>query len=202
MPSVYRSSARPVPVADTIETAGVFRCGRHLVALSQVPGDGHSMTLIRRAGRDEAPGGLRLRLLALVRSHPGLTAAEAARELDVHYDTARYHLERLVAGGRVRRERYGGRLRFFPGDPGYDQVHRAVLVAARSPARREILDALHHIGPTSVLGLADQLDRAASTVSEHLGLLRAAGLLACKRSGRRVRYALTERAEHAWQALA
>lgn len=144
----------------------------------------------------EPAASTRDRVLATIRDDPGATAAHVARTLDVHYSTARHHLDRLAETGEVDRQRTGTGIRHFPAEAEYDPVQKAVLVADRSPTRRQLLAALAK-APSSVSRLADRLDCCVATVSDHLARLRKAGLVRCERAGRRVVYELAEGADRA-----
>jgi DNA-binding transcriptional ArsR family regulator len=66
-----------------------------------------------------------------------------------------------------------------------------VLKTLASPRRLEILHALAR-GPIEVGHLATQIGATQPNVSQHLGVLRAAGLVDAERSGREVRYHLSD----------
>lgn len=66
-----------------------------------------------------------------------------------------------------------------------------VLKTLASPRRLEILHRLAE-GPCEVGRLADELGISQPNVSQHLGVLRAGGLVEAERDGREVRYRLTD----------
>jgi DNA-binding transcriptional ArsR family regulator len=77
-------------------------------------------------------------------------------------------------------------------DPGKRRAPGdAPLVALAGSARARVLRLL--VRPRTTLELATSLRSAPATVSEHLGRLRAAGIVDRARSGRRVVYSLSER---------
>lgn len=67
-----------------------------------------------------------------------------------------------------------------------------VFAALASPARREVLRLLLD-GPRTVNDLASHFDMRRPSVSEHLGVLRSAGLVSERRAGRERRYQLDPR---------
>jgi ArsR family transcriptional regulator len=75
-----------------------------------------------------------------------------------------------------------------PPDPP-DLFRSAVLKALAHPARLRMLDELRR-GERCVCELRDLVDLDLSTVSKHLALLRAAGLVADERRGAQVFYQL------------
>lgn len=75
-----------------------------------------------------------------------------------------------------------------------DEIYRLqadVLKTLASPHRLEILHRLAE-GPLQVGRLADELGLAQSNVSQHLAVLRAAGVVEAERDGREVRYRLAD----------
>lgn len=66
-----------------------------------------------------------------------------------------------------------------------------VLKTLASPRRLEILHRLA-IGPRGVSQLADELRVSQPNVSQHLAVLRSAGVVDAERDGREVRYRLSD----------
>ena len=66
-----------------------------------------------------------------------------------------------------------------------------ILKTLASPRRLEILHALER-GPIEVGRLAEAIGATQPNVSQHLGVLRAAGIVEAERDGREVRYRLTD----------
>jgi DNA-binding transcriptional ArsR family regulator len=66
-----------------------------------------------------------------------------------------------------------------------------VLKTLASPRRLEILHALAR-GPIEVGRLADAIGASQPNVSQHLAVLRGAGLVEAERAGREVRYRLSD----------
>jgi len=66
-----------------------------------------------------------------------------------------------------------------------------ILKTLASPRRLEILHALAR-GPIEVGRLAADIGATQPNVSQHLGVLRAAGIVEAERDGREVRYRLTD----------
>ena len=73
---------------------------------------------------------------------------------------------------------------------GEQETVDAVLSALANPTRREILERLIH-GESTVQGIAERFDMARPSVSEHLRVLREAGLVVDERRGRHRCYRLT-----------
>jgi ArsR family transcriptional regulator, cadmium/lead-responsive transcriptional repressor len=76
-------------------------------------------------------------------------------------------------------------------------------VAVTDPTRRRVLDALLERGEASTTALAEGLPVTRQAVAKHLTVLNRAGLVAGRRHGREVRYAVRpERLDDAAEALA
>jgi DNA-binding transcriptional ArsR family regulator len=71
------------------------------------------------------------------------------------------------------------------------ELQAEILKTLASPRRLEILHRLS-VGPVEVGRLADELGLAQPNVSQHLAVLRAAGLVEAEREGREVRYRLSD----------
>jgi DNA-binding transcriptional ArsR family regulator len=72
-----------------------------------------------------------------------------------------------------------------------DRETSGVFKALADPTRRDILELLRG-GELSAGELAARFDMAAPSVSRHLAILRGAGLVADRRQGNRIYYALAE----------
>lgn len=65
-----------------------------------------------------------------------------------------------------------------------------IFTAIANPARREVLRLLREGGPHPVAGLAQRFDMSRPSLSEHLRLLKDAGLVTEHRAGRQRLYSL------------
>jgi DNA-binding transcriptional ArsR family regulator len=77
---------------------------------------------------------------------------------------------------------------------GMDEITRMqadVLKVLASPARLEILHLLAN-GPLEVSRIAESLGASQPNASQHLAVLRTAGLVVADRHGREIRYALAD----------
>jgi ArsR family transcriptional regulator len=68
-------------------------------------------------------------------------------------------------------------------------MHDSVFRALADPTRRRILELLAQ-GDRTAGDIADQFPVAFASVSHHLGVLKAAGLVAAEREGQFIRYRL------------
>jgi DNA-binding transcriptional ArsR family regulator len=130
---------------------------------------------------------LRARLYETVAESPGTYLSELAATADVPVSTVRYHVRVLEREGVVETERIRGKRRLFPGNAATGPLDAALNDASTEP----ILRAVRREEPVSVSGLADSVDRAASTVSYHLARLEDADLVERARDGTSVRVSLT-----------
>lgn len=72
---------------------------------------------------------------------------------------------------------------------------QAAFRALSDPTRREILRRLRD-GPMTSGEIADQFETSWATISRHLGVLAAAGLVLAERNGQSVRYELNTTVFH------
>jgi DNA-binding transcriptional ArsR family regulator len=70
-------------------------------------------------------------------------------------------------------------------------LQAGILKVLASPARLEILHLLAD-GPIEVSGIAEAIGASQPNASQHLAVLRVAGLVEAVRHGREIRYALTD----------
>lgn len=126
----------------------------------------------------------RAKLLDLLRSRPGISPADAARELGVDPSTALYHLRRLVKEGfaTTHGERRGAR--YFAAGTVAAEDRLRVVVERESAG---LLDEIRTTPGESKTALAQRLAIARATLHWHLGRLERAGLVRCERAGREVK---------------
>jgi ArsR family transcriptional regulator len=75
-----------------------------------------------------------------------------------------------------------------------DEVYRLqaeILKTLSNPRRLEIIHLLAH-GPREVTRLAEEMGISQPNVSQHLALMRSAGVVEAERDGREVRYRLSD----------
>ncbi|WP_336036570.1 winged helix-turn-helix transcriptional regulator [Halobacterium yunchengense] len=146
-----------------------------------------------RPSRDrEFDSEARAAIYDVVRSLPGVHFARAAEDAGLETSTARYHVRVLERDGVVDSEHVLGKKRLFPSDRDAD---RAADAAAVDPTTRAVLAAVDRTDPATVNAVAAALDRAPSTVSEHLDRLDDAGVLDRERDGGSVVARLSPAAE-------
>lgn len=182
--------AATAPVAASPQTdAGDTQA----VAVAAAPASDATPTPTVRAVRDresgpgsasEAESGFdsdaRAAIYGVVASLPGIHFARAADVADVDTSTARYHVRVLERDGVVDSEHVLGKKRLFPAERGDDRAADAAVV---DPTTGAVLAAVDRTDPATVNAVAAALDRAPSTVSEHLRRLDDAGVLDRERDG-------------------
>lgn len=149
-----------------------------------------SHIMARLARREVLQNPTRRAVMEHVRSSPGITAATLARNLQVHYETARYHLDVLMEVGLVTREELGTRVRYFENKARVDEVTRTVARALHTDGKRDVLLAIARSGALPSGEVAERVELAASTTSYHLRNLHDDGLVERRKVGRRVLYSL------------
>jgi predicted transcriptional regulator len=149
--------------------------------------------LYRRLTRDDVlENETRQRILDLVEDRPGVTAAEVSEALDVHYRTARHHLEVLEEFGHVEAVELGARIRYFENHERYGDLAKRVVAALGSETKRTVLMEIARRGGARSGELAEAAEVAPSTASHHLDDLEGKGLVEGRRRGRAVLYSLQD----------
>lgn len=123
----------------------------------------------------------RRRVFLQVGETPGAHIAALVDATGIPRSTVRYHLRVLDDAGLIAGGRVGGKHRYVP-----IGVDLRVAAALHDEPTRSVADAVARFEPVSVTGLAEELDRAPSTVSHHLDRLDEAGLLERERDGGRM----------------
>jgi predicted transcriptional regulator len=125
----------------------------------------------------EGPSGdsTRVRVRDDVRRHPGSSAREIQRRLDLGWGDAAYHLDRLTRSGEVRRERGGWRDYYFANDLTW--ADRRIFQALHSPAERTLVLATTERPGATFTDLVGSTGLGRATVSFHLRKLVELGVL-------------------------
>lgn len=126
----------------------------------------------------------RARLAALLREHPGLTPAHAARLLGVDPTTALYHLRRLAKEGLAIAEGPRRGARYFAA--GAHAPEERVRIVATQGAE-DVLRTIEAAPGATKTQLAERLAIARASLAWHLTRLERAGLVRYERAGRVVR---------------
>lgn len=126
----------------------------------------------------------RERLFETVLDRPGIHLAGLADAVGEPLSTVRYHSRVLQSAGLIEAEKYRGYKRQFP--VALDGPDRALQTALVSEAKRSVLLSVARTEPASVTSLAQELNRARSTVSHHLSQLETDGLVVRERNGETV----------------
>lgn len=124
---------------------------------------------------------IRERVFDHVRSTPGAHIAAIADGTDVPRSTVRYHLRVLEDEGLIDGATIRGRHRYAPAETDLE-----LAAALHDEPTRAVLEAVGRFEPVSVSGIAEEIDRAPSTVAHHLDQLESAGLLSRERSNGQV----------------
>lgn len=124
---------------------------------------------------------IRERVFQHVRSTPGAHIAAIADGTEVPRSTVRYHLRVLEDEGLIDGATIRGRHRYAPAETDLE-----LAAALHDEPTRAVLEAVGRFEPVSVSGIAEEIDRAPSTVAHHLDQLETAGLLTRERTNGQV----------------
>lgn len=138
---------------------------------------------------DPLEHGLRVDIRDAVIRAPGVQLAGIVERTDAPASTVRYHARVLVEGDILRSAKVWGTLRYYPAD--VDDGDLELIAALRDDTMASVVEAVARHEPAAGTTLADELDRAPSTVSYHLSRLEEADLVERERVGEAVHTALT-----------
>lgn len=133
----------------------------------------------------------RREIFQAINDAPGIHVRALLRRLEYAKGTVQYHLRWLHAHDLVESERDGEFTRYYPAHE-LDPLDKRTLSELRRSYSREIIAHLVTDGPLTTTELAERVGKSRSTVSWHLSRLHDAGLVAKRREGRRVEYALVD----------
>jgi len=131
----------------------------------------------------------RERLRELVDDRPGIHLGGLVDEVTLSRSSVRHHVRVLEDADELETTKLLGRRRLFPPD-----VDTELLAAVADEGSRRVVRAVAAVGPASVGEVADEADRAYSTVSYHLDRLETAGVVTRESDGRSVSVRLTDEA--------
>ncbi len=141
----------------------------------------------RADNSDPLDNDVRAEVYHQIRHTPGVYVQELADRTGFARSTVRYHLRVLTREHLVTREKVHGRVRYFP--IGTDEPK--LSAALSNEATSTILFAVEEFEPVTVSSVAEEVDRAPSTVSYHLSRLAEDGLVDRVRNGDSVLTSLT-----------
>jgi len=116
-----------------------------------------------------------------VRRHPGSSARDVQRRLELGWGDTAYHLDRLTRLGELHRERGGWRDYYF--DREFTWADRRILRALHSPAEQSLVVAVAERPGATFTDLVQQTGLGRSTVSFHLRKLAQLGVIAARPPG-------------------
>ena len=171
---------------DSLDVGGLQSVGDAIAAVESAPGGpvlviaGYS----RYASPEPLGHDLRADIHAVVTGSPGASRAEVVDRTGANESTVRYHGKVLVQEGLLQRATIWGALRYYPSDVDADDFE--LVAALQDETLAGVVAAVARHEPATGMAIADELDRAPSTVSHHLSRLAEAGLVDRERDGEAV----------------
>jgi DNA-binding transcriptional ArsR family regulator len=117
----------------------------------------------------------RRRILEFVNHHAGASARDIQRALSLGWGETAYHLDQLLRGSALQRDRAGWRDYYFP--PEFPPRDRKLLMALQSPAERVLLVELALRPEQTLAQLGERVPLSSSTLGFHLRVLLAQDLV-------------------------
>jgi len=138
----------------------------------------------------------RNKVLQYIVEHPGVTAADLARDMRINMGTIRYHLFVLTMNHKVATHKESEKfLRYFKNSGAYTQEDREYLSLVRRKPLHKILCALTDKPMLSSSDLAEELDISLTAVNRHVNELVEKGIVE-KLPGTERGYAYAIKARH------
>jgi predicted transcriptional regulator len=128
----------------------------------------------------------RRRIYDFVRDHPGSSARTVQRGVGLGWGETAYHLDQMLRGELLCRERGGRRDYYFPRE--MLPIDRQLLVSMQGVAERAVLVELARFPGMTFRDLVDRLGVGKSTLAFHLKFLVALALVEVDASGPIRRY--------------
>lgn len=119
---------------------------------------------------------------------PGVKLPDVVRSVDASSGSVRYHVRVLEREDHLATATVWGATRLYPAD--VEESTFELHAALRDDSRSSVLRAIEGADPATPTSIAEQIDRAPSTVSHHLSLLENADLVERERSGQSVHVSL------------
>ncbi|MGA9139282.1 MAG: winged helix-turn-helix transcriptional regulator [Methanocella sp.] len=120
----------------------------------------------------------RRQVLRYVADNPGMTAAEAARSLDINLGTVRYHLFILALNHKVIAHNEGDKfLRYFTNAGAYSQQERSLVSLMRRDTLRRMLVVLSRRPGITGPELARELNVSTTAAHRHISELAEKGIV-------------------------
>lgn len=131
---------------------------------------------------------LRSSILDIVHRSPGIHLSKVVRETNSHESTIRYHTRVLETSNHIQTAPILGYLRMYPITIQPNEFE--LYAALQDESTLNVLFTVAMYEPLSVTKLANELDKASSTISHHVSRLEEADLLSRKRVGQSVEISL------------
>ena len=125
----------------------------------------------------------RKEILEYVCENPGKSFEEIASAMDIKRDSLRYHIKRLSRGDYIVIENTDNSRRVFPNHGTFSGLERKIISMSHNPTQLKILALITKYPGIRNVDLKDELGISKSAVSWHVGKIRSAGLLSCRKSG-------------------
>lgn len=180
--AIREESALQIDASEQLERA--VQCGVQSLCESDeiLPYLGFILSYSRYDNSDPLENEHRADVYETITDSPGIYISKLSDETAIHRSTVRYHVRVLENEGVITERVQQGKHRLFP----VEMNNVSLIAAVDDEATAAVLRVLLSVEPASVSLLADELDRAPSTVSYHLTRLAEEELIIQERNGNTV----------------
>jgi predicted transcriptional regulator len=196
--AVSEESVLQINTPEQLERAA--ECGVQSLCESDeiLPYLGFILSYSRYDNSDPLENDRRADVYEMITDSPGIYISKLSDEMTIHRSTVRYHVRVLEKEGLIAERVQQGKHRLFP----VEKNDLSLIAALDHEATAAVLHALLRVEPASVSLLADELDRAPSTVSYHLTRLAEEELIVQERNGNTVLTRLPQNVREVLQSVA
>lgn len=135
---------------------------------------------------------VRSSVFTAIQKNPGIHLRGLARETGIRLGTLRHHLQMLSQTGKITGHPDAEALRFYENNGMYTETQQLVLRHLRNATRKQILGILMRQPSANREEIAGQLGFTGAAVTWHMNVLEADNIIRVKRTGRNVRYVISE----------
>jgi len=139
---------------------------------------------------------VRSSVFTAIRKNPGIHLRGLARETGIRLGTLRHHLQMLSQTGKITGHPDAEALRFYENNGMYSENQQLVLGHLRNATRKQILGILMRQPSAGRDEIAGQLGFTGAAVTWHMNVLEADRIIHVERTGRNVRYVISEDVSH------
>ena len=137
----------------------------------------------------------RQKIFQAVQSSPGISFSDLCRVTGINRGTVKYHLIMLQLTGMISAFSRAGPDRYFENNGRYSDIERHLLRRLREETSRKIIRTVFEKPDLTQIDVVKRVGISAPSVSWHMSALICEGIVTMQKTGRQVRYRISESAD-------